>query len=83
MIIDEILDRKDGFTYTTQNFYDYIKEEEPMFFEDTPITKALESGDEERVKKELCWYVISQNYYSVDIIKFIMSVTWLEEDITL
>jgi len=86
MIIDLILDRKDGKNikikdgklYTTQkynpkDFYDWV-----MGYGETghDIAESLDNGQEDDVKRELCRYII-ENEYNPDVCNFINSVNWL------
>lgn len=73
MVIDYILDRKDGYGYDVKEFYDAC-----MAYEEFDIARALDSGTEKDVKKALCNYVID-NDYSKSICKYINSENWLEE----
>lgn len=75
MIIDLILDRKDGFTeYDPKNFFN-----DCMDYHGTGdgITRAMDSGREEDVKRELCRYII-RNHYNTEICNYINSVNWIE-----
>ena len=79
MIIDLILDRKDGSSYTTKKFYDNV-----MAYEegtDYKISRALNGGTEEDVRKVLCDYIILNNY-NPKICNYINKVTWLEDEAT-
>jgi len=72
MVIDFILDRKDGYGYDTKEFYDAC-----MAYEEFDIARALDSGTEKDVKKALCNYIID-NDYNKSICKYINSVNWLD-----
>lgn len=79
MIIDLILDRKDGSSYKAKEFYDDV-----MIYEkgsDYKISRALDGGTEEDVKRELCDYIIHNNY-NPKICNYINKVTWLEDEAT-
>ena len=79
MIIDLIIERKDGTRYNPEDFYNDVCQYEQSFFEDDNtlnISKAMESKNECIVKKELCWYIISQEY-NPELCTYIMSVDWL------
>lgn len=76
MIIDLILDRKDGEEYNARDFY-YACLHYGEVGDD--ITRALDSGTEKDVKKALCDYVID-NDYNKNICKYINSVNWLDDD---
>ena len=75
MIIDKILDRKDGELYKASDFYldclNYGRTGDK-------ITRALDGGTENDVKKALCDYII-ENDYNPKICDYINSVEWLCE----
>lgn len=71
MIIDLILDRKDGQPYNAREFYNRVSQ-----YDDVIIATALDSGENEDVRRALCGYVI-ENGYEVSICDFINSVDWL------
>ena len=73
MIIDLILNRKDGQGYTPKHLYSELTGWAEL---GAPIAEAMDSGTEHEVKRELCRYVIEQDY-SLNIINFILSVDWL------
>lgn len=79
MLIDLILDRKDGFEYDPEEFYRDAMAYNSIFkgIADE-ITRAMDSGTEEDVKKALCNYVKS-NGYDERICDYIKSVNWLDE----
>ena len=79
MIIDLILDRKDGFTeYKPKEFYNECMEYNGIFKGIAEgITKAMDYGTEEEVKAELCEYII-KNGYNTEICNYVNSVDWLE-----
>ena len=80
MIIDLILDRKGGAFYNPRDFYmevasyDYLT---PVHSE--RITRAMDGGEEEDVRRELMNY-IHQNGYNEELKDYIESVKWLEKD---
>ena len=74
MVIDYILDRKDGYRYDVKEFYDAC-----MAYEEFDIARALDGGTEKDVKKALCDYVI-YNDYPKSICKYINSENWLDDD---
>lgn len=78
MIIDEILDRKNGASYNPQDFYDYVSQQLDVL-NSKDIATALDSGTEEDVKKALCEY-IKLGEYNPAICDYINSVNWLEEE---
>ena len=73
MIVDAILDRKDGVRYNPKHFYDYVSEWEELGWD---ICRAMDEGEEEDVKRELKAY-IDRNNYNPAIKDYIDSVDWL------
>nr|DAK83856.1 MAG TPA: hypothetical protein [Caudoviricetes sp.] len=77
MIIDLILDRKDGKPYDPAEFYRAV-----TCYRDTwpdiadPITAAMDYGTDADVKRALCDYVRA-NAYSPKICDYINYVAWL------
>lgn len=79
MIIDEILERKEGMPYNSKDFYDYVSYwAETDNDVGTGIARALDGGTEEDVKRELCKYIKEQGYNPA-ICDYINSVNWLGE----
>ena len=76
MIIDLILDRKNGHEYNAREFYYEVLEYESTFNLNREISRAMDGGTEQDVKKALCDYVISQRY-NTEICAYINSVNWL------
>lgn len=77
MIIDLILDRKDGEPYNASNFYREVVEWGEFVPEySDPITRAMDEGTEDDVKEALCEYVIKADY-NPTICDYINSVQWL------
>lgn len=77
MIIDLILDRKDGYKYNPKEFYNEVMEYGDIWPElADPITRAMDSGTEQDVKNELCLY-ITKCGYNPQICNYINSVEWL------
>lgn len=77
MIIDLILDRKDGEKYTPKDFYLQILDYSEVFPElANPISYAMNKGDEQNVKNALCDYVVKCSY-NPNICDYINSVEWL------
>lgn len=78
MVVDYILDRKyfesqgDDEWYDDYEFYRYALN----FHVADGITRAMDNGTEEDVKRELCRYIDDQEY-NPDIKDYINSVTWL------
>lgn len=73
MIIDLILDRKDGTAYSARTFYNDV-----MQYGDIShgIASAMDGGNDDDVKGELCKYIADHDY-NHDICDFINSVSWL------
>lgn len=77
MIIDLILDRRAGDDYNPRDFYFSVMQYGEIWPDIAfPITKAMDEGTEEEVKKELCRYVREQGY-NPKICRYINSVSWL------
>ena len=80
MVIDLILDRKDNAeyggidTYNAHDFYIDCLRYGPIA---DGITKAMDYGSEADVKRELCKYII-KNEYNEKICDYINSVNWLD-----
>lgn len=80
MIIDLILDRLFGFKYNAREFYMQVQAYGETFGDIAwDITRAMDGGDEEDVKRELRYYIISQEYNPA-ICDYIDSVNWLNEE---
>ena len=78
MIIDLILDRENGKPYNQSEFYaEVLKFEEPTSddIDGSELARALETGTNDDVKRELVIYV-AVNGYDLEIINYIMSVEW-------
>ena len=78
MIIDLILDRKDGAYYDPVEFGFQVAEYAGIFECAEPILKALENGTEKAVKLALCDYILS-NGYNPEICSYVYSVSWLPD----
>jgi len=76
MIIDLILDRKDGEPYSAKDAYIYITESEAIFNQDYPISRAFDGGTNKDVQKALSQYII-EGGYNHKIIDYIKSVDWV------
>lgn len=81
MIIDLILDRRDGMrrgenSYKPHDFYF-----DCLAYGDISagITQAMDGGTEHDVKRELIKYIVGNNY-SLDIIDFILSAWWIDRN---
>lgn len=80
MIIDRILDRKDGEKYNPIKFYyDCMRYSSVFDGIGDGITRAMDSGSENDVKHELCIYLI-ENDYNLDICGYVHSVNWIKGD---
>lgn len=77
MIIDLILDRKDGDEYNARKFYRRVTEYGKIGFE---ISFAMDCEEEPEVKAALCNYIDYGNYNPA-IKDYINSVQWLDETI--
>ena len=81
MIIDEILDRRDGISYDAEYFRNYVLD----YFADPSslvqqffINAFNEQNDvvrEIKVKQAIVLYIILADY-NIDIIPFVLSVEW-------
>lgn len=81
MVIDLILDRKDGMSYSPEDFYrDCMQYSSTFDGIADAITRAMDEGTEEDVKKAICDY-IRANDYNEKICDFVNSVQWLEESL--
>lgn len=77
MIIDKILDRKDGFGYAPKDFYNYCLREEAIF----PgiahdILVEMDYGTNKSVQKALCEYITFCKYNPA-ICDYINSEKWV------
>ncbi len=73
MIVDKILDRKDGLEYSAKAFYNEVAQYGEVGF---GIADALDGGENEDVQKELVAY-IKKNEYPQAIAEYVLSVAWL------
>ena len=73
MIIDLILDRKDGDKYRPEVFYRRVYMYGEIGF---GISSAMDGGTENDVKRELCNYVV-ENGYDEKICEYINKEKWL------
>lgn len=76
MIIDLILNRKDGDNYDPHNFYLEVMDYEALFNFDRSISYAMDHLEEAQVKRALCDYITNNNY-NENIKDYIKSVNWL------
>jgi len=73
MIIDLMLDRKDGTNYVPKQFYYDVMNYGEI---GNKISRAMDSGKELDIKTALSNYIL-ENGYSLDITDYIFSVDWL------
>lgn len=74
MVIDFILDRKEGTYYDPYDFYSYLMQFENPEYQ--AISYAMDYGTEQDVKKALCNYIDGEGY-NPDIKDFINANNWL------
>ena len=77
MLIDLILDRRDGVSYSPSEFEEEVKKYCETYPSYIPVYDALISGSEDDVKDELCRYIDDEWYGSRLIKDYINSVNWL------
>lgn len=78
MIIDIILDRKDGAGYSAKEFYMYLMQPGGGYWENQ-ISASLDYGTNSDVRARLCEYVLA-NEYNPEICNYINRVNWLEDE---
>lgn len=76
MLIDLILDRKDGVPYNAKDFYTELCEYLSVFPFYGPIASAMDCGRNEDVVNEMCSYIDEQGY-SPHIKDYVRSVEWV------
>jgi hypothetical protein len=80
MIIDLILDRRDGFSYDAREFYFDVRDYENSGMAPTTgkdcISLAMDEGTDQDVKRALCAY-IRNGGYNPAICDYINSVNWI------
>lgn len=76
MIIDLILERKEGAPYADGSFYSEVAEYCELWPEYSYILTAMDEGTEQIVKFSLCRYIL-ENDYNPAICDYINSVNWL------
>lgn len=81
MIIDAILDRKNGYPYDAREFYDYVRSFEGRQFGTNghAISYSMDYGENYDIQDSLCEY-IDMNNYNPEIKEYINSVDWLKND---
>lgn len=80
MIIDLILDRKDGSPYNAREFYWDVLQYESIFdFDCYGISRAMDYGTNKDVQNALCKYIREQQY-NPNICDYVKTQDWLQED---
>jgi hypothetical protein len=74
MIIDNIIDAKEGSYGGLRPLYDYA-----VFFQFMSLASALDCGENADIQDELCKYIDSQGY-SPALKKFVRSFKWIPEN---
>lgn len=82
MVIDYILDRRDGVLYCAKRFYNYVMQENEYFHMFDNLLNAMDEGTEEDVKKALNDYIDSAGY-NPDIKMFVNRVNWLTDEMSM
>ena len=77
MLVDLILDRMDGVSYSPSEFEEEVKEYCESFLSYIPVYNALINGTEDEVKDELCRYIDDEWNGSRLIKDYINNVNWL------
>lgn len=78
MIIDLILDRRNGYPYNAHEFYNDIRDYERLGVgvHGEDISIAMDYGDNKDVQRVLCQY-IDRNKYNSSIKDYIRSQEWV------
>ena len=76
MIIDLILDRKDGKEYNAKEFYNSVSQYASTLNTGIGIAEAMDNVEEEDIKRALINYIY-ENDYSQKLIPFINFSKWL------
>jgi len=79
MIIDLILDRKDGVKYNSHKFYNRVMKYESYGMNSLPdrrISIAMDYGKNKDVQKALCDYII-EGEYNLKICDYINLQQWI------
>ena len=79
MIIDCILDRKDGFGYSAKGFYDYLLESVVDRNHADMISRAMDYGKNKDVQEALCKYIL-ENGYDDGICNYVRRTNWLSDE---
>lgn len=79
MIIDLILDRKDGVPYDAREFYHGVRGYEDVFDFEPYITEAMDYGTNDDVIGALCRYIDEQEY-NPKIKDWIKTQIWVTDD---
>ena len=79
MIIDEIMDIKDGQKYDAYDFYTYVNDLYLAERDETALelARALDGGTNADIQNILCNYVI-KNGYKHSLCYFIQNFNWLQ-----
>ena len=75
MIIDEVLNRKDGQPYEPKALYDYVTRCLDVDGAEQ-IATALDSGENRDVQNALCYYIDAHEYRPA-LKQYIQSVQWI------
>lgn len=73
MIIDEILNAKDGEWFDLKNMYD-----QAMFFGFFDLASAIDGGENKDIQRNLCKYIDSEEY-NTELKYFINNFDWLKQ----
>lgn len=81
MIVDMILDRKDGEPYNAKAFYNYCMEEMAVFgyYIGGEIATAMDIKRNEQVQAALCKYIMEQGY-NPEICDYINAQNWIDDE---
>lgn len=79
MIIDQILDRKDGCGYNAKEFYGYCN---GLHEHGNNIARAMDARTNEDVQAAICAYIVDHygREYFADIREYINGCNWLEDE---
>lgn len=76
MLIDKILDRRDGEEYSPRDLYNYLQEEGEVFAFYWDYARIMDEGTEKEMQDALCEYVTASGY-RLDVCDYVRSVDWL------